>query len=377
MLDIERSPQYYSHRSDNSICVDIKMPVDFASYLFSTSPPGFDLNSHYSLRSVRENFGLNEGPNKTHNSHRLPLKPIISSVEVENSKVCDRSSTTFLSRAKSLSDTHLCNGRVEEFNSEPQTRSCPVIDTSYLNETLNKLSLVDTSNKSKKGLGKKKVSFADDNGFALAAVRVFAESTDTPPRLRPELLSSLTQGASAGAVVTPPLVLEFTQPASDYVAFRNKIEKDFVSLENVIIKDYNLLGTIKVKNIAFEKSVKLRFTYDGWENHVDIDANYVPMNGSQTGNPMFDTFSFEFSVPPNFDISKKIEFAVLYEVDNRQIWDNNNGKNYQVVSADWKAKCEASKPRSPTESPVFDLSFHDTWSEFSSWSYIDDSVPYY
>ncbi|MRA76055.1 hypothetical protein GH890_32010, partial [Bacillus thuringiensis] len=63
----------------------------------------------------------------------------------------------------------------------------------------------------------------------------------------------------------PPLVLNFSQPASNYLAFRERLESGLVSLENVVLRDYTIAGTIKVKNAAFEKVVTVRHTFDSWK----------------------------------------------------------------------------------------------------------------
>ena len=219
---------------------------------------------------------------------------------------------------------------------------------------------------------KKRVSFADDLGFSLEAVRIITESSDTPPRLRPEILSTITIGATAGVTEKPPLVLLFSQPASDYLAFREKVERNCVSLENVILKDYNLIGTIRVKNIAFEKTVRVHCTYDSWETNTDIIASYVPNNpvvGKSSASSHYDTFKFEMNVPPTMDFSKKIQFCICYEVLGAQYWDNNGGANYEVTSADWKEK--------ESDGSIFTIHYERDWTTYSSWSSINASVPYY
>ena len=47
--------------------------------------------------------------------------------------------------------------------------------------------------------------------------------------------------------------LNFNQPASDYVRFRQKIENERVSLETVLLNRFQINGTIKVKNVHFQK----------------------------------------------------------------------------------------------------------------------------
>ncbi|GAB1604902.1 protein phosphatase 1 regulatory subunit 3B-like [Argonauta hians] len=179
------------------------------------------------------------------------------------------------------------------------------------------------------GKQKKRVSFADCFGLALVNIRVMTEPSDVPPIVRPEILSSLTKGSSASVVSTPPLKMCFTQPAADYLAFRDRVEKNFVSLENVILKDYQVTGTIKVKNIAFEKHVYIKYTFDSWETSEEIDAAYLNTEGCS----VFDTFTFEINVPTDFDINKRIIFAVAYKAKGKEFWDNNDSKDYIIVSS--------------------------------------------
>lgn len=264
-----------------------------------------------------------------------------------------------------------CNFQTSNFSTIPEDPADDMFKPKETNhqQPRNGFKLL-VSSSSGKGKLKKRVSFADDLGFSLEVVRIFTESTDTPPRLRPEILSSITIGATAGVTEKPPLVLQFAQPASDYLVFREKLERECVSLENVILKDYNLIGTIKVKNISFEKTVRVRCTFDGWETNTDIVASYVPnnsMDGHSSVAARYDTFKFEMSVPPTTDFSKKIQFCICYEVGNSQYWDNNGGDNYEVTSADWKEKDDS----------IFTIDYERDWTTYSSWGSNNSSVPYY
>ena len=205
-----------------------------------------------------------------------------------------------------------------------------------------------------------------------------SEPSDTPPRIRPEVLSSLRQGAAAAAAERPPLVLNFSQPASNYLAFRERLETCLVSLENVILRDYTIVGTVKVKNIAFEKLVTVRHTFDSWNTSGDVETTYVDKN-EREGAP-YDTFSFELHVPPTMDVRKHVQFCVAYDVNGRCYWDNNNGLNYEVMSADWTAckptDAELEPPsvratlrprRAGDVATVFALDMQDHWAEFSWW----------
>ncbi|ELU00543.1 hypothetical protein CAPTEDRAFT_134797 [Capitella teleta] len=224
-------------------------------------------------------------------------------------------------------------------------------------------------------MGKKgrRVSFADDCGKNLVSVRLLTESSDTPPNIRPHpILNSLTHGCNAAVTHASPLMLNFAQPASNYLAFREKIEKDCVSLENVIIKDYSLIGTIKVKNLSFEKSVKVRCTFDSWETSQDYAANFAP-----NAQNVFDTFAFEIRVPPTFNLRKKIQFCICYAVNNTEYWDSNHGNNYEVVSSDSKAAQKGSS-QNTTVQAVYNLQADGAnWTQFSGWDNMDSSCPYW
>ncbi|CDS41934.1 Protein phosphatase 1 regulatory subunit 3B [Echinococcus multilocularis] len=152
----------------------------------------------------------------------------------------------------------------------------------------------------------------------------------------PPSLTSPTNGAANWR-------LTFAQPAAQYLAFRQRLESNYVSLENVSManqKDGNdnlyLYGTIKVKNITFEKHVKLRVTFDRWASYKDYPAVHNAQLSGSSGNPPYDTFMFNFSI----EVSKmpeprELQFAVCFQAgpngSNGEYWDNNDGCNYVVV----------------------------------------------
>ena len=125
---------------------------------------------------------------------------------------------------------------------------------------------------------KKKVRFADDCGKALELIRVMTEPSDFPPKINPAIIRRYRKAAkafaaSASSVSEKCNVLStdeetsdddedelysskkhaswkigFTQPASEYVKFRESLEKNKVALENVMLRNDHckMLGTIKV-----------------------------------------------------------------------------------------------------------------------------------
>lgn len=173
---------------------------------------------------------------------------------------------------------------------------------------------------------KKQVTFADHKGQSLTQVKVFSQFSD--PILIPLNVQLALSSAVPLRTEEDRLVLDFPQPSSDYLLFRQSLERNFVCLEHCVLKDRALAGTVKVKNLSFEKSVRLRVTFDAWKSHADVDCAYVR---DAYPSSYSDTFSFEVSLPEELPPHECVEFAVCYEVDGRQHWDSNHGHNYRAV----------------------------------------------
>ena len=56
--------------------------------------------------------------------------------------------------------------------------------------------------------------------------------------------------------------LTFSQPASDYLEFRNRLDQQNLSLENVVVReaDQQLVGSIKVN-----PGVKFKYSEESWD----------------------------------------------------------------------------------------------------------------
>ncbi|KAL2712519.1 protein phosphatase 1 regulatory subunit 3C-B [Vespula squamosa] len=260
----------------------------------------------------------------------------------------------------------------------------------------------DSSNKQKK-----RVVFADDRGRPLTQVRVMSEPSNVPPLWTTAYIEGVTGGLLRSKIdnevtqdTTPPWQVTFPQPASDYLAFRRKLDQENVSLENVIVRESEqaLVGTVKVRNLAYDKEVVVRASTDIWKTHEDNYCTYV----EQPGAPaliLYDTFRFRLTLPLKSDI---IEFCVRYRTDGQEFWDNNEGKNYVVR--------KRQEPRAPpkrydllaaacdglsTNNNICNMSnggnnglsiprISDarrinvrTWSEFASWHHLTNDAPYW
>ena len=353
-----------------------KMPVDFAAYLMSSSPPGFSLYHSFNVNAFNHC-----------NVTIAPLKPIICNSKKESVSfdfgsgsplksptcVCFSCQSDVIQSAR-MRDNSLFSAEdsgsddPEDEGVEDLTCKCRSIS---LEDSADSSESCDISPPDSRRSSVKRVTFADCRGLSLTEVRIMTESSDTPPNLQPQFLSSLTQGALPGVTEIPPLKLDFSQPASDYYCFREKLQRQCVCLENVILKDYTVLGTIKVKNISFEKKVVVRVSFNSWNSYTDIVANYVA--SGDNSKLLYDTFAFEIHVPSTMDPHQAVEFCVQYHCENGDFWDNNHGRNYRIVTVDYNKTLRSNY--TADYRPNFDEV--DTWSEYSSWHLIDQSVPYY
>ncbi|XP_022251611.1 protein phosphatase 1 regulatory subunit 3C-B-like [Limulus polyphemus] len=220
--------------------------------------------------------------------------------------------------------------------------------------------------------GKKRVWFADDKGLALTHVRFMTEPSDCPPKWSEEFLECITRGARPQVNVEYKWEPSFTQPASDYIEFRNKLELNCVSLENVIIKDDDqFTGTVKVKNLSFEKEVFIRITFDRWLSYQDAPAMFVP-HGMECSSS-YDTFSFSAAIPSSAAKFEVIEFCVCFKNQTSEFWDNNGGSNYKLVLSKMK-------PQESLDLQKFVDAFKaefDSWTDFASWNHLVTEGPYW
>ncbi|KAI5748134.1 hypothetical protein M8J77_022159 [Diaphorina citri] len=227
---------------------------------------------------------------------------------------------------------------------------------------------------------KKKVIFADDKGLSLTQVRLVKERPTSPPRWNSQFLALVTQGLNTEIIEPNNDLWEimFSQPASNYLEFRKRLDEGKVSLENVIVKESENLvtGTVKVRNLSFKKEVIIRYSTNNWTTFTDVKCAYVPSATPSSITIVYDTFAFQISIPKS---AHQIEFCIAYKTGNEEFWDNNNSKNYII-------KKGIAPPRN---SPILDDTISskrypdinhakiDSWTEFASWTHLANDGPYW
>ncbi|XP_028825472.1 protein phosphatase 1 regulatory subunit 3C-B [Denticeps clupeoides] len=236
---------------------------------------------------------------------------------------------------------------------------------------------------------KKRVVFADSKGMSLTAIHVFKEFEEDPI-LDLQFEFSDLEGAIIGLKVEKEksLVLDFCQPAADYLDFRNRLKKNQVCLENCLLQEKSLSGTIKVSNVSFEKSVFVRITFDSWKSYTDVPCVYM---NNVYGCLDVDTFSFAVDLPAVVPPDERVEFCVCYKTPELTFWDNNDETNYRLVHSECEPDQTSGVPqKAPAEfknpgkrpdmefdqfgSPRTSSGFFPGW---QSWGHIENNTPYW
>ena len=185
----------------------------------------------------------------------------------------------------------------------------------------------------------KKVHFADSEGLELVNVKNFEPSTDDFNVLhrpcktgranvssrRKYPLLNLLQGDSPAEVRINNLKACFEMPRLRQ-DFLQCLRKQHVCLESVFVQDRMVTGIVVVENMAFEKTVSVRYSLDDWLSFNETVGTYI--SNSSSGNT--DRFMVVITVPRR---SRSVEFAVRFSIDGQEFWDNNLGKNYRLRDA--------------------------------------------
>ena len=103
-----------------------------------------------------------------------------------------------------------------------------------------------------------------------------------------------------------------------------------VALQGLVLSQdqRTITGNVRVRNIAYEKRLAVRFTLDWWQTTSEVTARY----DKSVEDGAFDVFTFIIRL---HDIWSRIEdktifIALRYTVAGQEYWDNNAGKNYHV-----------------------------------------------
>lgn len=106
-----------------------------------------------------------------------------------------------------------------------------------------------------------------------------------------------------------------------------------VRVENIYLSSDTkvLIGVVAVSNLAFHKSVVIRFTLDHWKTTSEVVAEFDQDSVESQTKDDCDRFVFKIKLEDQTHLEEKtMFFCVRYNVNLQEYWDNNNLINYQV-----------------------------------------------
>lgn len=209
----------------------------------------------------------------------------------------------------------------------------------------------------RKELRNLQVRFVDSLGLELEAVKVF--KVQEHPLIPQHVMFRLLMSSELAFGKSLELSLPYFKPCfpenmGAQPDFRKRLCTQSVCLEQVLCSEQGITGTVLVLNLAYEKEVRVHYSFTNWRTHTDSTASWVSSaNREECDTPQADTFRFRLPVPPFIlQPGAVLEFAICYHVKASEYWDNNNGHNY-------KLSCHSYKVTVPRECE--DSMLHFTW----------------
>ncbi|KAJ2908769.1 hypothetical protein GGI21_002554 [Coemansia aciculifera] len=122
------------------------------------------------------------------------------------------------------------------------------------------------------------------------------------------------------------------RPAPSYAVFEESaVVLERVELANTQRSAATLRGAIKVHNIAFEKAVAVRYSFDQWKTAHEAPATFGrTLLDAQSGRAGVDRFVFTVALPADVTatLPATVALCARYRVAGVEHWDNNKGANY-------------------------------------------------
>lgn len=206
---------------------------------------------------------------------------------------------------------------------------------------------------------KKAVHFADADGQELVYVKTYVPSYDDLDALRKVFLKNGSFISKRGSVddsavtdrrfkklrgsatrmqrfaVTQVAELNMNSLSScfdsldiDDEEVEERLKKKHVLLKDMVFHNRTVKGYIIVSNLAFEKRIFVRHTFDDWKTFLEVEAFYIPIMSNEECLPGADNFMFSIDFPKS---AKILLFALQYCVCGKEYWDNNDGNNYKIA----------------------------------------------
>lgn len=116
-------------------------------------------------------------------------------------------------------------------------------------------------------------------------------------------------------------------PRDDYARMTNPVRVQKLAM---LPDQSTLMGVVACANLAFNKFVVARFTFDHWKTTSEVVAEFSndPAHRTSDGEDYF-VFNIKLGDQAYLE-SKTLLICVKYNVNGQDHWDNNKDMNYQV-----------------------------------------------
>ncbi|XP_061584753.1 protein phosphatase 1 regulatory subunit 3D-like [Cololabis saira] len=190
-------------------------------------------------------------------------------------------------------------------------------------------------------LRKAKVRFVDALGLDLEEVKHF--KVKEHPLIPEHVMFRLMMSSELAFGKALELSLPYFKPCfpEDMGAssdFLTRLQAQSVCLEKVVCSEQGITGTLHVLNLAYEKEVKVHYSFTNWRTTTDTTASWTARGHCGEHDALeTDVFRFRLPVPP-FILrpGATLEFAICYRVNGRDHWDNNKGNNFKLSCHNYK-----------------------------------------
>ena len=168
----------------------------------------------------------------------------------------------------------------------------------------------------------KAVRFADHEGLRLCEVfHIHCHDEDLKGNKTAELQTVAKTKPKPLKIINLPWTLD---------ALNQRLKATNVTLENVVKTEKGIIGIAAVRNIAYQKTVIVRYSFNGWTTVNETAATFYKQDSSHH----IDYFVFVVrSKTACFEKRWNVDFALCYKVNGEVYWDNNNGENYCISSS--------------------------------------------
>ena len=297
----------------------------------------------------KNNSWLLNGPISKSDSTSVPgQRPHLNGLRLNfsNSDFCDKLNNIILTESESETNIHSDNDIDEDVtnNMLPKLEKASSLKSTYQLDRHEQ----DTPKM------KKIVRFADTLGLDLTDIHIYF---DEIPNITPSAFATTNRNIKPENIpvvrkVSIPqkmLIALFQQPGASSEFLQSVLQQN-VMLESAIVNDpicLSVQGIARVRNLSYNKSVYVRYTFNSWQTVSDLKCSYL----SESGDGLTDKFTFVIyghSLVPG----QKLEFAIRFECDKGHYWDSNRGNNYVF-------QCLPSSPTSSNYSSI--TTSEDKW----------------